>query len=229
METTKEAKVTTLVRAIDARLPRDEGKERRMLQAALAFTVLSPVAAAGLGSDMPVLGVVIPILVLAADLLVVIYVRRLPRLLISGFVGGGLAGLIALGAGSRLAMRIVSLTGGRREVSIEGTMFLLIAGAMFGAFIGLTLAAALRVWPRSRRSIALVAGSLLAIGLTLDSEAFDELLHEGIGGWLNFPMFLALPFLYGLFAVRTISGVERKLPTGRSRPIDIRTTKAGVS
>src|SRR5690606_25963229 len=67
-------------------------------------------------------------------------------------LAGGLAGVLALGVGSRVAMRLVALTSGRIGTGIrpdsgavpgtftlEGTMFLLVAGAMFGAVLGLAL------------------------------------------------------------------------------------------
>lgn len=217
----------TLRQNIVARLPRDERKERRILKIALAV----PPMAVGIGvagGVVPGIGVVVLLTLLVIDVLVLIYVRHLPRLIISGLVGGGLAGFVVLGAGSRLAMRFVSLTGGRREVTVEGTMFLLIAGTVFGAMVGIAIASALRVWPRRRRQVALVVGVVLALGLTLDSEAFAELLHEGAGGWLNFPMFEALPFLYAAAAVRLISRVEGNLPVVQRRhPVRV-TTSAGM-
>ena len=204
-----------LIKRARSRLPRNPDAERRVLIAALvAFPITAIIAATGATAGFSVFSVITPIAALAMELLVVVYVRRLPRLVISGLVGGGLAGVVALGAGSRLAMRIVSLTGGRREMTIEGTMFLLIFGAMVGAVIGISIAAALRVWPEAGRFIAITVGSVISAGLILDSEAFEELMHEGAGGWLNFPMFVAFPIAYGFLAVRSVAAVERRIPTG---------------
>lgn len=159
-----------------------------------------------------VVGIVGMAILVAVGVNALIHVRRVPRLVVSGLVGGGVAGLIALGAGSRLAMRVVALTGGRREVSIDGTMFLLIAGAMLGAMIGLTLAGLLRLW----RARGLVVGTVLMVSfgslLLLGSDTRQELSHEGLGLWLNLPMFLGPFLLYGVLAVRSIRGVETRLP-----------------
>ena len=207
----------TLIDAIRQRLPRNPNAERKVLIAAIVAAALTPIiAAAGVVAGLSVFSVLAPMAALAMEVLVVVYVRRLPRLVISGLVGGGLAGFVALGAGSRLAMRIVSLTGGRREMTIEGTMFLLIAGVMISAIIGVSIAAALRVWPEARRFIAITVGTVIRAGLILDSEAFDELMHEGAGGWLNFPMFIAFPIAYGFLAVRSVAAVERRLPGRRT-------------
>ncbi len=159
-----------------------------------------------------VVGFVGMAILVAVGVNALIHVRRVPRLVLSGLVGGGVAGLVALGAGLRLAMRVVSLTGGRREVSADGTMFLLIAGAMLGAIIGLTLAGVLRLWRGRGWVIGTILmvffGSLLLVG----SDTRSELQHEGFGIWLNLPMFLGAFLLYGVLAVRSIRWVEARLP-----------------
>lgn len=194
-----------------AKLPHDQGKERLVLRLAVLGMPVGMLAGA-LGSAFPGVGALFAAGILAVEVLVVIYVRRLPRLLISGTLGGGVAGFIALGGGSRLAMRVVALLGGRREVTVDGTVFLLIAGTMLGAVIGVSIAAALRVWPHSGRTIGLLVAATLFGLLISDGEAFDELLHDGPGGWLNFPMFAAFLLAYGWLAPRLVRWIEGRLP-----------------
>jgi hypothetical protein len=191
------------------RLPQNKARETRVLRIAI---VASPAALIAGAVGLPWLRIVLPIGTLALWVLVLAYVRRLPRLLLSGLIGGGVAGLVALGAGSRLAMRLVSLLGARREMTIEGTSFLLLMGLIFGAMVGVSIAAALRAWPGARRTIGTIVGLALFAGITLDSVAFNELMHDGAGGWVNFPLFLAFPMAYGWAATRLIERVERRVP-----------------
>ena len=203
--------MTTLLPRIAARLPRDQRKERRVLKVAIVTAPMGLLTAA-IGAEIPFLPVVGPVISLGITVAVLAYVRRLPRLMLAGLIGGGTTGLMTLGLASRLAMRIVSLLGARREVTVEGTAFLLIFGAMVGVMIGVTIAATLRAWPGSTRAAGTIVTFVLFAGLVLDSEAFSELLHDGAGGWLNFPLFFAPIAAYGWAAPRVITRVERRIP-----------------
>jgi hypothetical protein len=213
-----EVEVTTLLPRIAARLPRDQRKERRVLKVAIVTAPVSLLTAA-IGVESSFLRVVGPVMSLVITIAVLAYVRRLPRLMLAGLIGGGATGLVTLGVGSRLAMRIVSLLGARREVTVDGTVFLLIFGAVVGAMIGMTIAATLRAWPRSTRIVSIIVTLVLFAGLLLDSESFSELLHDGAGGWLNFPMFFAFVAAYGWAAPRIITRVERRIP--RWAPVNV--------
>lgn len=142
----------------------------------------------------------------SAALLILVYVRSPARLLVSGAVGGGGAGLVALGGGSRVAMRIVSLAGAPTEMTFEGTAFLLILGAVVGGGAGVTIALMARAWPGSTSIAGWVVSSALYVALFADSRAFDELVHAGLGGWVNFPLFAVPVVAYGLLTVRVIAG-----------------------
>ena len=107
--------------------------------------------------------------------------------------------------------------GGPREVTVEGTMFLLIAGGMVGATFGVAISLALRAWRGLERPIGIAVGLVLFSGLILDSEVFEEMLHVGAGGWVNFPLFLSFLMAFGLMAPVAIGRVEERLP-GRGRP-----------
>ncbi len=206
------------------RLPTDPKREKlaigALLIGGLPLTVLGPIV----GENNPGLTFVFAVALLLMLGFALVYVRRIPRLVLSGLIGGGLAGLIILGGGSRLAMRIVSLTGGRREMTIDGTAFLLIFGAFAGANLGLILAAAGRMRRYRVRSAVLVVGALGAIGFfgLFGPEVRDEIFHEGLGVWLNAPLFLSLFPAYAWGAVRAIRYLEQRLP-GRAwgRRLDI--------
>lgn len=127
-------------------------------------------------------------------------------------MAGGLAGLVALGLGSRVAMRVVALTSGRigtgirpesgatpGTVTLEGTTFLLLAGAMLGLAIGLAVVLGVgRGMPRSARGrwwvTAAIAVALPAIGL-LDPANEDFRLFGP--RWLAIGLFAVLPIAYG--------------------------------
>ena len=135
-----------LVKRISRHLPRSERRERLVLRSAFAAGVVAAVVTP-MGVEVAAIGVIMPAVFLGILATIVLYVRRLSRLVIAGAVGGGLTGLLAIGVGARLAMRIVALMGGPREVTVEGTMFLLIAGGMVGATFGVAISLALRAWP----------------------------------------------------------------------------------
>lgn len=138
--------------------------------------------------------------------------RTLWRCLLLGLV----VGLVVGGVGSRVAMRIVALTNedltgvltdaGERvgEITAGGTLFLLFAGAFFGAFGGAAYAF-LRAWlPRHVLLRALVFGlGLLAFTAFFDglvtSDGVDFALFQPVE--LSIAMFAALPLLYALALV----------------------------
>ncbi len=184
-------------------------RQQRILRAGFILMPVSiPLGAIG----VPLFEVLSVTAQVAFVVLALIFVRRLPRLVISGALGGGLVGLFVLGGGLRLAMRIVALLGARREVTVGGTLFLLVGGAMAGAILGISIAAAHRAWDAPGRVPGLVIGFALYGMMLLSPEAFEELLHDGAGGWVNFPLFL-IPILgYGLAANWLIRRIERRLP-----------------
>ena len=93
-----------LVKRISRHLPRNEQRERLVLRSSLAAGAVAAVVTP-IGVDVAVIGVIMPAVFLGIVATIVLYVRRLPRLVIAGAVGGGLTGLLAIGVGARLAMR----------------------------------------------------------------------------------------------------------------------------
>lgn len=193
-------------------LPRDS-RSRRL---GLVF-VLAAVSALILGPAVGVGGAGIAALVLAPLSLAAgfLLVRRLPRILISGVIGGAFSGFVAGGIGGRLAMRIVALMGGRTQISAGGTFGLFLLMAMLGAVAGLALAVILELRQFRARTVGATL-LVLVIPLLLGGGRNSELLTEG-QPIANLIMFPALAGLFGYLAVRTIRWVESRLP-GRRTP-----------
>lgn len=123
---------------------------------------------------------------------------RLPGSLLIGLVAGGAAGLAA-GVAARGAMRGVALLSGQAPgFSLEGTLFILMLGAMVGTILGLFYAFTLPVWPGSFVRKGLVLGGLLAL-LIVFAFLFSE--QEGelalVPGWAAAALFAPIPLIYG--------------------------------
>ena len=102
------------------------------------FAAFGVVAAALLAiEDMLVPAIALPLLVLAIAL-AWRFTEGFWRTVAYGLVGGAIAGLLIMGPGFRLAMRVVAIMDSARtpEFSIEGTFFFIIGiGGIFGALI----------------------------------------------------------------------------------------------
>lgn len=146
-----------------------------------------------------------------------------------GLISGGVAGLLAGGIGSRLAMRLIAAAGGPGiqgletengnligEITADGTVLLIVAGAILGAFGGLIYVAA-RSWLPGRIQLrAPLYGAFvmfLAAVLLLDKENSD---FVTVGHpVLSVTLFAAIPFLYGVVQVLLTEWLDRKLPALR--------------
>lgn len=143
-----------------------------------------------------------------------------------GMASGALAGLIACGGGSRLAMRLVSLTSERSQygqiteaeavvgqITLGGTIFLLLAGTfagVTGGIIWMTLRSWLYPLGRWRGPVfgAIVLGTFGSA--LLDSGNFD---FTSFGSpLLNLAMFAAIFVLFGLLVVPLADWLDRTLP-----------------
>ena len=118
---------------------------------------------------------------------------------------GGVAGILVLGPGLRLAMRVVALMDSARfpEFTLEGTMFLvLIVGGLLGAItVGwASLIARALSLPRWGGSLLV----FVATGLQLfaDSETLREFTDLGAGVWVNAPMFGGVLIAFAYFSDR---------------------------
>ena len=146
----------------------------------------------------------------------------------SGNVAGFMAGLIAGGVGSRLAMRVLSLTNPDAqgamteageivgEITLDGTGFLLAVGALLGIGGGLAYVGLRRWLPR--RGTGLVFGLLaLAVSgrLLVHPDNFDFDILDPAS--LAIAMFAALPILFGLLVVPLQARLEPFFTKPRSR------------
>jgi hypothetical protein len=132
------------------------------------------------------------------------FLRRGVFLIGIALLAGLVAGLVAGGIGSRLAMRIVALLAPPEdqgaltdadarvgEISLEGTLFLLLAGATLGLFGGLLYLAVRRWMPGGTLGKGLAFGALLLI-------LFGHVIIEGRNP--DFRQFVPSPVSVGLFA-----------------------------
>jgi len=159
-------------------------------------------------------------------------VEPLMRALAVGTLSGFVAGLIAGGVGSRIAMRIVAITAGDADqgaitdfeatvgvISADGTVFLTFLGGMAGALGGLLYLAVRRWLADAGRWRGLVFGLLLlaTFGSAIidgDNPDFDEFGSPG----LNIAMFAALFIMFGLLVAPLFERIERGLPRPSLRP-----------
>jgi hypothetical protein len=142
-------------------------------------------------------------------------------------LGGIIAGLIAGGIGSRIAMRIsAAATGplcptlitenGNRygEITLGGTIFLLLSGALFVGILGGLVYAAMRPWLRGLgRWHGLVFGLLLLIifgSVVIDGGNKDfRLFAQPL---VNVALFAVLFPLFGLLIAPLVRWLDQTLP-----------------
>ena len=166
------------------------------------------------------------------------FLRRGVFLIGISLLAGLAAGIVAGGIGSRLAMRIVALLAPPEdqgaltdaearvgEISLDGTLFLLLAGATLGLFGGLLYLALRRWMPGGTLGKGLAFGALLLI-------LFGHVIIEG--GNPDFRQFVPSPVSVGLFASLFIAFgliaaaiVERMDRGGGGRPRNRYGTAAG--
>lgn len=149
--------------------------------------------------------------------------------LASGNAAGAIAGLIVGGVGSRLAMRILALTSPDAqgamteaqavvgEISLGGTLFLLVAGIVLGMGGGLAYVA-LRRWLPSRGTGFIFGLLTLAVSgrFLVDPDNVDFIVLGP--SLLSVAMFASLPVLFGLLVVPLQATLEPFFTKSRSGP-----------
>ena len=145
-----------------------------------------------------------------------------------GFVASLVSGVVMLGAGGRLAMRLLAITAGDAaqgrvteadqvvgEITLEGTIgFMAFFGLIAGFVLGMVYMLVRRWLPKGRWG-GLVYGSLLLIlfatradPLRPGNEDFDI-----VGpGWLAVLVFVALGWAYGMLVAAIAGRFSRWLP-----------------
>jgi hypothetical protein len=131
-----------------------------------------------------------------------------------GLAGGVIAGLLIMGPGFRVAMRVVAIMDPIRtpEFSVGGTGFIIVGiGGILGGVMGI-----LGNLIRKAASIAsaVVAGVLLgAFEMTIlltDSGLREEFFELGGGPWVNIPMFAVFAFGYGIAAMTIADRLDHR-------------------
>lgn len=135
-------------------------------------------------------------------------------------VAGAVAGLIALGGGSRLAMRLVALSSGRigsgirpesgavpGEFTAEGTVFLLAAGTFIGIVLAVLVGVVVDRWlPRDgRRRAAMVTVLCAAIPWMVLVDPGNHDFSQFGPRWFAVALFLAVATGYGLLVAALAS------------------------
>ena len=154
-------------------------------------------------------------------------------------LAGAVSGLLALGAGSRVSMRLVALSSGKigsgtrpesganpGEITLDGTMFLLLAGTFAGIVFAVIVTGLLSRWlPEAgwRRTAVVVSLASVAPGMVLVDPSNPDFALFGPAA-VAVPLFAACALGYGLMvAVLTerwrVPGRPQSivLPEGRPR------------
>lgn len=137
-----------------------------------------------------------------------------------GLAGGVIAGLLIMGPGFRVAMRVVAIMDPIRtpEFSVEGTGFIIVGiGGMLGGVMGIV-----GNLIRKAGSIASVVVAGVALGaldmtiLLIDSGLREEFFELGGGPWVNIPMFAVFACGYGIVAMTIADRLEHR----RTKPVE---------
>lgn len=191
--------------------------DRRTVSASIQSAVLVGIVAAAVLSMTPLVPLAGELLLLVGVGLGWWLVPGFWRSVLFGAIGGIVSGILVLGVGFRVAMRVVAILDPFRtpEFTLEGTMFILIGiGAIFGGIVGI-LANLARRGIRLNSIIAAailpaaVAMSLLLVG----DETRRELFELGAGAWVNIPMFGLVAVLYGIAVAVTTRVLEERAAT----------------
>ncbi|HEX4906861.1 MAG TPA: hypothetical protein VFU93_15515 [Acidimicrobiales bacterium] len=143
-------------------------------------------------------------------------------------IGGVVAGLLAAGAGGRLAMRLLAVTAGDDaqgriteadevvgEISVGGTIGFVVFGGLFAGLVAAVIYLAFRRWLPSGRLGALALAGLLLVSLGTQVEPLrsDNPDFDLVGpDWLAESVFTALAVLHTFVLFAVMARVSRSLP-----------------
>ena len=149
-----------------------------------------------------------------------------------GAIGGAISGLLVLGPGFRIAMRIVAIVDPVRspEFTVGGTMFILIGvGLMMGGVFGVIASIARGGFNISSRGASAVPAVLVMLLIGLDTELRFEILELGVGPWLNVPMFAAAAIGYGILWTRVVAWLESRRLQKQVPQVETESAKMALS
>lgn len=143
-------------------------------------------------------------------------VPRFWRMVTGGLVGGVAAGLLILGPGLRVAMRVVAIMDETQtpEFTLEGTFFIIVGiGAILGAIQGLTGHILRRVLNIKSSVVAgVLVGAFFVVQLAFFSgEISDEFFTLGEGALVNTVLFGVFSVAYGIAAMALASRFETEM------------------
>jgi hypothetical protein len=182
-------------------------KQKRVL-GALLFIVATTIAVSG--PQGPLWSVALALVGIGAGSLLI---PGFWRSLIYGAIGGAVAGLLVLGPGLRIAMRVVAVVDPLRtpEFTVGGTMVIVIfvggvVGTTFGVFGNI-----LRVgFSIPSRVAGLLPALLVMLMIGIDGELRGEIVELGAGPWINIPMFGVVAVGYGGVWARVVTQAEKR-------------------
>ena len=150
-----------------------------------------------------------------------------------GLIGGVVGGLLAAGAGGRLAMRLLAATSGDRaqgqiteadevigEITVGGTIGFILFGGLFAGLVCAVIYLLLRKWLPNGSVGGLVLGGLLLVtlGSRVEPLRSNNPDFDLVGpGWLAVSVFAALVLLHALVSVAVMARVSRSLPLFAAR------------
>lgn len=209
----------------EPRTPRSPVEDRRR---APRFEIVGRMAALGVSvSILVLLGVLpdgpIPLSIIALAATVALAWWLTPgfwKTVALGAAGGILAGLVILGPGWRVVMRVVAVWDPSMtpDFTVEGTVLtiILMLGAFGGGVFGVVGNLAMQgLGIRTILGAGLITG-LLVPGLFLTDEGLrGELTNLGGGLWINLAMFGAVAILYGISAIYLADRLEARFTRRR--------------
>ena len=159
--------------------------------------------------------------------------RRFLRTASLGMVAGAVAGILVLGFGGRLAMRILAATSGDHvqglltdaeervgEITVGGTVGLILFVGLLGGIAGGLVYVAVRRWLPERSWVAGLLYGVLIMGLAradpLDPDNTDFDILRPV--WLAIVLFAVLFPLFGVVLGALAERLDRAYPTISARP-----------
>lgn len=151
--------------------------------------------------------------------------------------GGVIAGVLVIGAGGRLAMRLLAVTAGDAaqgqiteadeivgRITVDGTLGFILFNGIFGGivFAGLYLVVRRFLPPGRLGGATFGLGLLIVLGTNLDPLRRENPDFDIVGpGWLAVVVFSALAILYGAALAAVMARLSQWLPliTGERRVI----------